>query len=104
LKRELAQREELMLPPSVMSAVIVVEQPSAQSIVSGLGKALADGRLPTSTRIFGATLLPKGMAKIVMHVSHNQSSDLSSILHELQRKRSISKKDLLTLRIDPYSL
>jgi hypothetical protein len=44
------------------------------------------------------------MAKIVIHVAINQSSDLGKILHELQRKRSIAKKDLLTLRMDPYSL
>jgi primosomal protein N' (replication factor Y) len=104
LKRELAERAELMLPPSVISAVLVMEQTSASAILSGLKKALEDGRLPSSTRIFGATILPKGQAKIVMHVSHDQSSSLGVILHELQRKRSISKKDLFTLRIDPYSL
>jgi primosomal protein N' (replication factor Y) len=104
LKRELAERAELMLPPSVISAVLVMEQTSASAILSGLKKALEDGRLPSSTRIFGATILPKGQAKIVMHVSHDQSSSLGTILHELQRKRSISKKDLFTLRIDPYSL
>jgi primosomal protein N' (replication factor Y) len=104
LKRELAEREELKLPPSVVSAVLVMEQTSASAILSGLKKALEDGRLPNSTRIFGETMLPKGQAKIVMHVSHEQNSALSAILHELQRKRSISKKDLFTLRIDPYSL
>jgi len=104
LKRELTERVELMLPPSVMSAVLVTEQSSAPAIVSGLKKALEDARLPSSTRIFGPTILAKGQAKIVVHVSHEQSSDLAKILHELQRKRSIAKKDLLTLRIDPYSL
>jgi len=104
LRRELAERVELMLPPSVMSAVLVTEQSSAPAIVSGLKKALEDARLPSSTRIFGPTILAKGQAKIVVHVSHEQSSDLAKILHELQRKRSIAKKDLLTLRIDPYSL
>jgi primosomal protein N' (replication factor Y) len=104
LKRELAERDELKLPPSVISAVLVMEQTSASAILSGLKKALEDGRLPSSTRIFGATILPKGQAKIVMHVSHDQSSSLGAMLHELQRKRSISKKDLFTLRIDPYSL
>jgi hypothetical protein len=69
-----------------------------------LRKALADERLPSSTRIFGPTSLPKDQAKIVMHVSHEQSLALGAVLHELQRKRSISKKDLLTLRINPYSL
>lgn len=104
LKRELAEREELQLPPSVLSAVIVTDQQTAPTILSGLKKAQSDMRLPASTRIFGATILPKGLAKIVMHVAHDQSSDLGKILHELQRKRSIAKKDLLTLRIDPYSL
>jgi primosomal protein N' (replication factor Y) len=104
LKRELAERDELMLPPSVISAVLVMEQTSASPILSGLKKALEDGRLPSSTRIFGATILPKGEAQIVMHVSHDQSSSLGAMLHELQRKRSIAKKDLFTLRIDPYSL
>jgi primosomal protein N' (replication factor Y) len=104
LKRELTERVELMLPPSVMSAVLVTEQSSAPAIVSGLKKALEDARLPSSTRIFGPTILAKGQAKIVVHVSHEQSSDMAKILHELQRKRSIAKKDLLTLRIDPYSL
>ena len=104
LKRELADRDELMLPPSVSSAVLVTDQAVAPVIVSGLKKAFEDSRLPTSTRIYGPTLLPKGQAKIVVHVSHGESSDLAKILHELQRKRSISKKDLLTLRIEPYSL
>ena len=104
LKRELTERVELMLPPSVMSAVLVTEQSSAPAIVSGLKKALEDARLPSSTRIFGPTILAKGLAKIVVHVSHEQSSDLTKFLHVLQKKRSISKKDLFTLRIDPYSL
>ncbi len=104
LKRELAERAELMLPPSVMSAVMIMEQGSAVAIVSGLRKAFQDERLPSSTRIFGPTVLPKGQAKVVLHVSHEQSSELWAVLHEVQRKRSISKKDLITLRIDPYSL
>ena len=104
LKRELAERDDLKLPPAVASAVLITDQASAPAIVSGLRKALADSRLPSSTRIFGPTLLPKGHAKIVLHVSHQQRTDLSKILHELQRKRSISKKNLFTLRIDPYSL
>jgi primosomal protein N' (replication factor Y) len=104
LKRELAERGELKLPPSVTSAVLIMEQVAAAAIASGLRKALEDRRLPSSTRIFGPTILPKGLAKIVMHVSHEQSLELGVVLHELQRKRSISKKDLLTLRIDPYSL
>lgn len=104
LKRELGEREELALPPKVASAVLVMEALTAPQIASGLKKALAEGRIPSSTRIYGPTILPKSQAKIVIHVSHEQWPELGKVLHELQRKRSISKKDLLTLRIDPYSL
>jgi primosomal protein N' (replication factor Y) (superfamily II helicase) len=104
LKRELGEREELALPPKVASAVLVMEALTAPQIASGLNKALAEGRIPSSTRIYGPTILPKSQAKIVIHVSHEQWPELGKVLHELQRKRSISKKDLLTLRIDPYSL
>jgi primosomal protein N' (replication factor Y) len=104
LKRELAERADLNLPPTVTSAVLVLDANSAPSIAAGLNKAKTEGRLPLSSRIFGPTQLPKSQAKIVIHVASEQWSQLAHVLHELQRKRSISKKDLLTLRIDPYSL
>jgi primosomal protein N' (replication factor Y) len=104
LKRELADRQELNLPPTVASAVIVTDAQMAPQILSGLRKALSDGRLPQSARIYGPTAMPKDQAKIVLHVEHEERSQLAGVLHELQRRRSIAKKELLTLRIDPYSL
>lgn len=104
IKRELADRQELMLPPAVASAVIVTAAQVAPQIVAGLRKALSEGRLPESVRIFGPTGLPKDQAKVVIHVSHQEWGRLADVLHELQRKRSIAKKDLLNLRVAPYSL
>lgn len=104
LKRELADRSELNLPPLVTSVVLVLDAPSAPSIAAGLNKAKTESRLPLSSQIFGPTQLPKGQAKIVIHVAPDEWSQLALVLHELQRKRSIAKKDLLTLQIDPYSL
>jgi primosomal protein N' (replication factor Y) len=104
LKRELADRDALKLPPTVTSAVIVMEATFSSQIASGLKKAFSEKRLPSSTRIYGPTPLPKAQAKLVIHVAHEEWGQLALTLHELQRKRSISKKDLLTLRIDPYSL
>jgi primosomal protein N' (replication factor Y) len=104
LKRELAERAELKLPPTVLSAVMVMDASASTQIATGLTKALSEGRLPPSVRIYGPTILPKNQAKIVLHVAREQWSQLAITLHELQRRRSISKKDLLTLRIDPYSL
>ena len=104
LKRELAEREELALPPYSTSAVLVMDQLSATQIHSGLKKAIDQGRLPESTRIFGPAIIAKGQAKIVLHVENAQAQLMISTLHELQRKRSIAKKDLFTIRINPYSL
>jgi primosomal protein N' (replication factor Y) len=104
LKRELADRKELQLPPFATSAVLVVDQSSASQIHSGLKRALDQGRLPVSTRIFGPSLLPKDRAKILLHVDNSETQLLVSAVHELQRRRSISKKELFTLRINPYSL
>jgi primosomal protein N' (replication factor Y) len=104
LKRELAEREELALPPYSTSAVLVMDQLSASQIHSGLKKAIDQGRLPDSTRIFVPAIIAKGQAKIVLHVANAQAQLMISTLHELQRKRSIAKKDLFTVRINPYSL
>jgi primosomal protein N' (replication factor Y) len=104
LKRELAEREELALPPYSTSAVLVMDQLSATQIHSGLKKAIDQGRLPESTRIFGPAIIAKGQAKIVLHVENGQGQLMISTLHELQKKRSIAKKDLFTIRINPYSL
>jgi len=104
LKRELAERAELNLPPTVSSAVLVMDIQTAAQITSGLRKAFSEGRLPSSTRIYGPTPMEKEQAKIVLHVAKDQSDKLALTLHELQRRRSISKKDLLTIRINPYSL
>ncbi len=104
LKREIADREELQLPPSVASAVIVTDCITAPQILSGLRKAFSDGRLPESIRIYGPTVMPKELAKIVIHGAHQEWRQMAEVLHELQRRRSIAKKDLLTIRIDPYSL
>lgn len=104
LKREIADREELKLPPTVASAVIATDAVTAPQIVSGLRKAISDSRLPESARIYGPTVIPKDLAKIVIHGAHQEWRQIAEVLHELQRRRSIAKKDLLTIRIDPYSL
>jgi primosomal protein N' (replication factor Y) len=104
LKRELAERSELQLPPYTTSAVLVMGQSDATQIFSGLSKAIEQGRLPQSTRLFGPAPIAKGQAKIVLHVENTEAPALIGVVHELQRRRSIAKKELFTLRINPYSL
>ncbi len=104
LKRELAERSDLHLPPYTTSAVLVMEQSAATQIISGLNKAIELGRLPQSTRVFGPATIAKGQAKIVLHVENIEAAAMIAVVHELQRRRSIAKKELFTLRINPYSL
>lgn len=104
LKRELSEREDLDLPPFVTSAVLVMDQSAASQISSGLRKAKEQGRLPKTSRVFGPVIIIKGQAKIVIHVDNSEAEALVSAVHELQRRRSIAKKEPFTLRINPYSL
>jgi primosomal protein N' (replication factor Y) len=104
LKRELSERAELNLPPSVFSVVLVMDQSIGMQIASGLKKALTDGRLPQSCKIYGPTEIAKGQVKIVVHAAKKDAKALTIVVHELQRRRSIAKKELFTLRVEPYSL
>ena len=104
LKRELSERADLNLPPLVFSAVLVMDQSMGIQIVNGLKKALLDGRIPQSSNIYGPTDISKGQVKIVIHADKKDAKALTSVVHELQRRRSIAKKEVFTLRVEPYSL
>ena len=104
LKRELSERTELQLPPSVFSVVLVMDKSIGIQIVSGLKMALADGRIPQSSNIYGPTEISKGQVKIVVHADKSDAKALTDVVHELQRRRSIAKRELFTLRVEPYSL
>jgi primosomal protein N' (replication factor Y) len=104
LKRELGERTELHLPPSVFSVVLVMDVSIGMQIVNGLKKALLDGRIPQSCTIYGPTEISKSQIKIVVHADTSDAKALTDVVHELQRRRSIAKKELFTLRVEPYSL
>jgi primosomal protein N' (replication factor Y) len=104
IKRELSERAELHLPPLVFSTVLVMEQSIGMQIASGLKKAQADGRIPQSCNVYGPTEISKGQVKIVLHANNKDAKVLTDVVHELQRRRSIAKKELFTLRVEPYSL
>jgi primosomal protein N' (replication factor Y) len=104
IKRELNERAELNLPPIVFSALLVMDQSIGMQIVNGLKKALLDGRIPQSCKIYGPTEISKGQIKIVIHANKKDAKALTEVVYELQRRRSIAKKELFTLRVEPYSL
>ena len=104
IRRELEERLEIPLPPFVSSYVISGESKDFTSIATGLKKAIADSRIPSSIRVYGPSEIGSSRARIVLYCPHEDCAALTSFLHELQRRRSIAKKDFLTVRIDPYSL
>lgn len=104
IRRELAERLEIPLPPFVASVVISGPAKDFTSIAAGLRKAISDQRLPESVKVYGPTNLDKGLAKIVLYCPQIDSRTLTIFLHELQRRRSIAKKEHLGIWIDPYSL
>jgi primosomal protein N' (replication factor Y) len=104
IKRELSERTELHLPPTVFSVALAMDQAIGIQIANGLKKSISDGRMPQSSKIYGPTEIVKGQVKIIIHADKKDAEGLIQIVHELQRRRSIAKKDLFTLRVEPYSL
>ena len=104
IRRELQERLEIPLPPFVSSYVISGQAKDFTSIATGLRKAVAEERIPSSIRIYGPSEIGSSRARIVLYCPQEDCAALTSFLHELQRRRSIAKKEFLTVRIDPYSL
>ena len=104
IKRELSERTELHLPPAVFSVALAMDQAIGIQIANGLKRSISDGRMPQSSKIYGPTEIVKGQVKIIIHADKKDAEGVIQIVHELQRRRSIAKKDLFTLRVEPYSL
>lgn len=104
IKRELTDRREIRQPPYVASALLVVGDSEGVSISTGLRRAVSDHRLPQSVEIFGPTPIAKDQSKIVIFCDHEDVEKLQEFLHEFQKKRSVARKDLITMRLEPYSL
>ena len=104
VRRELNERAEIPLPPYLSTVVITGAAKEFTLIAAGLRKALDDGRLPSEVKIFGPSDEGGNIAKIVMYVPPEKRAVLVDFLRELARRRSIAKKEFLTIRFDPYSL
>ena len=104
IQTELSEREEIPLPPFVASYVIHGPVDEFAGLVNGLNKAIQDQRVPASTKIFGPISIGKLKSKLVLYCAIQDSQTLTKFLLELQRRRSIAKKEHLVIRVDPYSL
>ena len=104
IRRELNERLEVPLLPYVSSVTISGDAKEFTVIATGLRKAIEDGRLPSEVKVFGPSDEGRNIAKIVMYCPREKRADLAVFLLELARRRSIAKKEYLSIRFDPYSL
>jgi len=103
LERELVEREDLKLPPFTHTVELTMPKEEVTRFKSALLKAQEDGRLPSDLRILGPII--KGeKSSIVLLSKPSDSRSVNLLVHEFMRKRSLTKKTLPSLRIDPYSL
>jgi primosomal protein N' (replication factor Y) len=103
LERELEEREDLNLPPFTHTVELTMPKEEVTRFKSALIKSQEDGRLPVHMKILGP--ITKGEKSSIVLLSppaHSQSVNL--LVHEFMRRRSLTKKTLPSLRIDPYSL
>jgi primosomal protein N' (replication factor Y) len=102
--RELEERKETELPPYAKAISIDISENESQQVIRGFLAAKEDGRLPRTLRILGPIQIKGEMQRIVLLGPLEEAQSLVSLMHEYQRRRSASKKSLLAMRIDPYSI
>jgi primosomal protein N' (replication factor Y) len=103
LHGDLDERRNLNLPPYVRSALMTMETKEITRLKTALLASQEEGRIPVSTKILGP--IPSGeKSALILTVDLSQGDELITTLHEFMRRRSAAKKELPSLRIDPYSL
>lgn len=102
--RELEERRETLLPPYAKAISVDVAASESQTLLRGFQAAKDDGRLPRDLRILGPIAIKGEMQRIILLGPLEQAQSLVNLIHEYQRRRSASKKSLLAMRIDPYSI
>lgn len=103
LERELAERADLALPPYSHTIELAMPKEEVTRFKNALLKAQEEGRLPDELRILGP--IGKGDESSLVLLSQLQNHlQVDLLIHEFMRRRSLAKKTLPSLRIDPYSL
>ena len=103
IHRELEERQSLALPPYVRSVKLIMEPSDISRLQSALTAAREEGRIPAETKILGPISIGE-KSSLILTVPLETGEKLISTLHEFMRRRSVAKKSLPSLRIDPYSL
>jgi primosomal protein N' (replication factor Y) len=104
VRKEMQERQEVALPPYYRFITIELDSKEASGLKAGLLRSQNEGRISEMVRINGPYEKPDGKAGLSLSSPLDQAEGLVDFVHEVQRRRNVSKKSLLTLRVDPYSL
>ena len=100
---ELRERFDLHLPPFAHTVELTMAKEEVTRFKSAIMKAQSENRLPANMRILGP--ISKGEDSSLVLISNLvDSQQVNLLIHEFLRRRSLTKKTLPSLRIDPYSL
>lgn len=104
VRKELNEREQLNFPPYYRFICIFLETKEAMKFHDGLVQAQGEARLEKEVHIAGPHELSDGNSRIILSAPVSKAESVVDFIHELQRRRSISRKPLFTIRVDPFSL
>ena len=104
VRRELQERENLGLPPYRRFIRLDVPGDEAQQIFDGISHAQSDNRLPKNLELRPPLIGSKNTGSIHLSVPFEEASVVTAFLQEYQKRRNLSKKELLVIHVDPYEL
>ena len=103
-KREIEQRVSLQLPPITNAVLVLADSTELVRLKSALESAKQESRAPNSLRVYGPSANGSDSAKLTLLVNPSDLLELVALLREINKRRAISKKPMLSYRVNPYSL
>lgn len=104
VRKELREREDMHFPPYYRFICIDLETREAAQFHAGLVQAQRDDRIGEEVAITGPHEKSNEMSRLILSAPVAKAATVVEFVHELQRRRSVSRKPLFTIRVDPYSL
>lgn len=104
VRNELKQRQEVWLPPFSRFILLEASTKEISTLHTGLLMAHKEGRIPEQTRISTPRLVSSEKSSLSLTTQVGDGDAVVDFVHELQRRRSVSRKSLISIRVDPYIL
>ena len=84
--------------------MVLADSTELVRLKSALESAKQESRAPNSLRVYGPSANGSDSAKLTLLVNPSDLLELVALLREINKRRAISKKPMLSYRVNPYSL